>query len=123
MTRRLLAALSVLAVAVVVSARADDPVGKKLDPDKIKTTGEKNADFRPDRAAAEHESLKQEFREFKQSLLRLAQSLELSSKQEDKDKAALLREAIERSATGGVDAKFNKLIETLRSPDVIKDYV
>ena len=87
----------------------------------VKTTGSSEKPFDPKRLELEQAQLKQEFLEFKQSLLRLAQNLELSTKPENKEKAAMLRQALEQAAQKGVDAKFNKLIETMRSPKVISD--
>src|SRR5262249_46043627 len=79
------------------------------------------SDFNNDKLALEQAQLKMEFREFKEQLLRLAQNLELSNKQENKDRAKMLRDALEQAAKGGVDLKFNQLIETLRSPKVVND--
>ena len=108
MTRRLLAALCLTALAFVWTAQAD-PV--KVDPAKVKTSGTADKDFDAQRLASEQAQLKMEFLEFKQQLLRLAQNLELSNKLENKEKAKMLREALEQATTKGVDVKFNRLID------------
>src|SRR5262249_17544113 len=118
MTRRLLASLCIAAAAFVLTAQAQTV---KIDPAKVRTTGTSEKDFNPERLAAEQQQLKMEFLEFKQQLLRLAQNLELSNKPENKEKAKMLREALEKAAQHGFDAKFNKLIETLKSPKVMSD--
>ncbi|MBI1917841.1 MAG: hypothetical protein HYS12_24365 [Planctomycetes bacterium] len=118
MTRRLLAALCLTALAFVWTAQADSV---KIDKDKVKTTGTADKDFNAEKLAIEQQQLKMEFREFTQQLLRLAQNLELSNKPENKEKAKMLREALERAAKDGVDTKFNQLIEILRSPKTIND--
>src|SRR6266699_2050726 len=112
MTRRLLAALCLTALAFVWTAQAEQPA-VKLDPAKNKTSGTADKDFDAQRLASEQAQLKMEFLEFKQQLLRLAQNLELSNKPENKEKAKMLREALERAAKGGVSLRFNQLIETL----------
>ncbi len=118
MTRRLTAALCLAALAFVWTAQADSV---KIDPAKVKTTGGSDEKFDPEQLAAAQAQLKVEFMEFKHSLLRLAQNLELSNKPENKDKAAMLRQVLQSAADKTVDAKFAKLIEILRSPKVVND--
>ena len=121
MFRRLLAAFSILtlAVAVVAADPVKDPI--KLDKDKVKSSGKSESDFQAERQAAEQQQMKQKFLEFKQQLLRLAQNFELSSKPEMKQKAVILRMALKLAGETGTDAKFNKLIELLRTPKVVDD--
>ncbi|HKB42391.1 MAG TPA: hypothetical protein VKD72_38550, partial [Gemmataceae bacterium] len=119
MTRRLLAALCVTALGFFWTAQAADSV--KIDRDKVKTTGTTEKEFDALRLAHEQKQLKQEFLEFKHQLLRLAQNLELSTKPENKEKAKMLREALERAAKDGVDLRFNQLIEKLSSPKIVDD--
>jgi len=88
MTRRLLAALCLTALAFVWTAQADSV---KFDKAKNKTSGTADKDFDAQRLASEQAHLKMEFLEFKQQLLRLAQNLELSNKPENKEKAKMLR--------------------------------
>src|ERR1700676_4869249 len=114
MTRRLLAALFVTAAAFVLAARAEPPVTKpKEDPDISKARLEDSFN--------QQDRLKRQFDEFKLALLRLAHRLENSSKQEDKDKAKVLKDALTKVAEMGTDAKFGTLIAALKSSDTFKD--
>jgi hypothetical protein len=70
---------------------------------------------RLDEAVVNQEILSRQFREFEQSLLRLAQRLERSPKPEDRDRAANLKKAIALAGDQGVDAKFERLSTVLRS--------
>ena len=123
MARRLLAALCVTAVAFVLTARADSPKPDpiKIDPAKGKTTGSSDVKYTPKQLELEQIQLKQQFVEFKTSLLRLAQNLELSNRPENKEKAKMLRDAIAQAGKIGTDAKFTRLIELLRSPKIVDD--
>jgi hypothetical protein len=69
---------------------------------------------RLDEAVVNQEILGRQFREFEQSLLRLAQRLERSPKPEDRDRAANLKKAIALAGDQGVDAKFERLSAVLR---------
>src|SRR5262249_15793919 len=64
-------------------------------------------------AAFEQERLRREFSAFQQKLLAMAQRYEKSSKTEERDKALVLRQAIELAAKEGVDNQFNKLAAAL----------
>ena len=70
---------------------------------------------RLDEAVVNQEILGRQFREFEQSLLRLAQRLERSPKPEDRDRAANLKKAIALAGDQGIDAKFERLSGVLRS--------
>ena len=120
MARRLLAALFVAAAAFALTAQAD-PVKIVPKTPKPASTGESGDKFDPKRTGAEQEQLKRQYLEFRQSLLRLAQNLELSTRPEDKDKAEMLRKVLEQAQKGGTDTKFAKLIEHLRSPAIKSD--
>src|SRR5262249_30274055 len=102
MTRRLIAGITFLALVVFVSAQQPDKDSKPADRPREKS----QSDFNAEQQAKEQQQMKQEFLEFKQALLRLAQNLELSNKPENKEKAALLREALKQASTG-VDSRFN----------------
>jgi hypothetical protein len=125
MTRRLLAALGVTALAFVLAAQAADP------PVKVSKPSDKSSpmpDLTPEKIALEQSEaaqkqtmLQRQFDDFKQSLLRLAHRLESSTKQEDKDRAALLKEAIKVASEAGVETKFSALINKLRAGDTFKD--
>jgi hypothetical protein len=72
-----------------------------------------------DEAALKQESLARLFRECEQSLLRLAQRLEASPKQEDRDKAAAIRKALDYANKESVDVKFDRLIATLQKSGAV----
>lgn len=69
---------------------------------------------RPDESAVNQEILARQFRDFEQSLLRLAQRLERSNKPEDRERAAGLKKAIAFVSDRGTDAKFDRLVAILR---------
>ncbi len=68
--------------------------------------------------AFDQERLRQQFGAFQQSLLTLAQRLEKSTKPEDREKAAVLRQAIELAGRDGIDTQFSKLVTTLTASGV-----
>jgi hypothetical protein len=68
-----------------------------------------------DDSAVTQEILARQFRDFEQSLLRLAERLARSSKPEDRERAANLKKAIRLVEDEGTDAKFDKLIAILHS--------
>jgi hypothetical protein len=70
---------------------------------------------RVDEAIINQEILARQFRDFEQSLLRLAQRLERSTKPEDRDRAANLRKAIALAGSQSVDNKFERLISVLKT--------
>src|SRR5262245_39204120 len=69
-------------------------------------------------AAFEQERLRRQFSEFQQKLLALAQRYERSSKPEERERAVVLKQAIELAAKEGVDNQFNKLVVTLTTSGV-----
>jgi hypothetical protein len=126
MTRRLLAVLGVLATTFVLAARAQDqrlPV--KITPrDKgdIKRSQDKtDPKTKIDDAATQQERMQRLFDEFKQKLLRLAQTMENSTKPEDREKAKILRQAIQRASAEGVETRFSSLIELLKGGNASND--
>jgi hypothetical protein len=118
MTRRLLAVLAVLATTFVLAVQAQERLPVKVDPrtkrDVKRTADKTDPKIQIEDAATEQERLKRLFDEFKQKLLVLAQRLENSTKQEDRDKAKVLREAIKKASEEGVETRFSSLIERLR---------
>ena len=129
MTQRLLASLAVTAVAFVLTARADDTQFPTKVPDlKGKAPAGRDA-ARPgadpkvqiEEAANQEERLRRQFVEFKESLLRLKQRYEKSSKQEERDKAKVLDEALARLGRLNTDTKFSDLVASLRTPEAYKD--
>jgi hypothetical protein len=126
MMRRVLASLLVTAIALVVVARAENPINIKVDPKKTNTKDEAKLDPKNtvEDAAIRQQRLAQQFREFEGALLRLAQRLETSSKAEDREKASILKKAIEKAMTEGVDNKFDRLVTLLRTSKVVTpDYL
>ena len=126
MTRRILASLLVTALALAVVARADNPINLKVDPKK---TGPKDEAKLDEKAVVEEAAIKQarlseDFRKFEGALLRLAQRLESSSKAEDREKAVVLKKAIDRAMNEGVDTKFDRLVNALKTSKAITpDYL
>src|SRR6516165_9071932 len=104
MMRRLLATLGVTVLAFTLAIRAADPVpsGDKKAPELTK----EQLEALQKETAFKQAQMKKEFEEFRTAILTLAQRLEASARQEDKDKARLLREAIELANKQGVETKF-----------------
>jgi hypothetical protein len=108
MIYRTLALCSVLVLGLAWSARgADAPATPK--------PAAKPVEVKPEEAAVSQEILARQFRDFEQSLLRLAQRLERSSKPEDRERAANLKKAIALASDERTEAKFDKLIDILKS--------
>jgi hypothetical protein len=64
--------------------------------------------------ASQQEVMARQFREVEQTMLRLAQRLEASGKPQDRDKAAVLRKALDYAGKEGVRLKFDHLAGVLR---------
>ncbi len=107
--KRVLAVLTVTFLVASVSLRAADAPAPAVD-----STAKKDQQ----QAAFEQERLRREFAAFQQSLLTLAQRYEKSSKVEDREKAIVLRQAIDLAAKEGVDGQFNKLVATLTASGI-----
>jgi hypothetical protein len=123
MLRRLLTVLSVLAVGFVLAARADDRLPGKIKAktsSEGRTTVEGDSKVIQDDAAAKQERLKRNFDDFKQALLQLAQRLDKSPREEDRNKAEILRTAIKKASDEGVDTKFTVLVDGLKKAEMIK---
>ena len=102
MVRHLLALPLILAMALFVAVRADDPESPKKSREA-------------DDAAVKQESLARQFNDFKNSLLRLAVRLERSSRAEDRERAVVMRKAIDKANEETVDHKFEVLVNTLKN--------
>ncbi len=113
MNRFVIACLGILAFGWVLFVRADDPA-KQDDPTKPKD--DKSSAAIKDEARENQQVLERRFKDFEQSLLRLAQRLEKSSKPEDRQRADTLKKAIALVGDQGVDLKFKTLIEILQKP-------
>jgi hypothetical protein len=107
--QRVLAVMTVALLAASVSLRAADPPKPAADQELQKAKQQ---------AAYEQERLRREFSAFQQSLLTLAQRYEKSSKAEDREKALVLRQAIDLAAKEGIDNQFNKLVATLTASGI-----
>jgi hypothetical protein len=102
-----------LAFGWVLVVRADDPV--KPD-DSTKPKDDKSSAAIKEESRENQQMLERRFKDFEQSLLRLAQRLEKSSKPEDRQRAETLKKAIALVGDQGVDLKFKTLIEILQKP-------
>src|SRR5436190_16484056 len=105
--RRLLLAV---AIAFVATARAAAPPGS--------APAEADLQKAKQQAAFEQERLRRQFGDFQRSLLTLAQRYEKSAKPEDREKAIVLRQAIDLATREGIDNQFNKLVTTLTSSGI-----
>ncbi len=105
--RRAVAMLTFAALLVSLSLQAADP------PQPDASATEADLQKLRQQAAFEQERLRRQFGAFQQSLLTLAQRYEKSSKPEDREKAQVLRKAIELAGQEGIDNQFHKLVVTL----------
>src|SRR4051794_28693185 len=124
MSRKLPSSLLVAALMfALVNVRAADRASVKAPVKKPAEITAPDADPKvlQGEAASKQEALRRQFDDFKQSLLRLAQRLEASSKQEDRDKATILKKAIAQASEQGVDTKFTTLVATLKASDTFKN--
>ncbi|HEY1380024.1 MAG TPA: hypothetical protein VGF55_24690 [Gemmataceae bacterium] len=106
---RVLAVITATFLAATVAVRAADAP---------KPAGDQGTQKDKQQAAFEQERLRREFSAFQQSLLTLAQRYEKSAKPEDREKALVLRQAIDLAAKEGVDNQFNKLVATLTASGI-----
>jgi hypothetical protein len=106
MARRVLAAMSVAALATVLTLRAEPPKTPGVDSPADAQATSDNITRGTDRSA-------QEYKKFEESLLRLVQRLERSPRAEDREKAQGLRKAIEIINNQQVENRFNKLLTLL----------
>ena len=124
MTRRLMIVLGVLATTFVLAVRAQDRLPKvnpKNKGDIRRSEDKTNPKIKIEDAATQQERLKRQFDEFKQKLLVLAQRMENSTRPEDREKAKILRKAIEKASEEGVETRFSSLIERLKVNDTFKN--
>jgi hypothetical protein len=124
MTRRLLIALCVTAATFPSATRAADPrpaVPRVEKKDTVQDVDDVDPKARVEEAANQQERLRRQFEEFKQSLLRLKQRLESSPKQEDRDKARILDEALDKASKQGTENKFETLVAALKGSDAFKN--
>lgn len=125
MTRRLMIVLGVLATTFALAVRAQDRLPLKVDPknksDVRRSEDKSDPKIKIEDAATQQARLKRQFDEFKQKLLVLAQRMENSTRPEDREKAKILRQAIEKASDEGVETRFSSLIERLQANDSFKN--
>ncbi len=124
MMRRVLAYLFPTAAALAVlvgidGAQADDTK------EKGKPAIDKSSPALDTKATKEELAIKQlqlqlQFNEFKATLLRLAQRMAVSPKAEDKEKAKVLKLAVEKANEEGVEQSFDKLVAILRNTSALE---
>src|SRR5262245_32693891 len=98
--KRLLAVLSVTLLAASVSVRAAD---QPTPAQPAKSIADQELERAKQQAAFDQARLQREFSAFQQKLLAMAQRYEKSAKAEEREKALVLRQAIELAAKEGVD--------------------
>jgi hypothetical protein len=98
-----------LMLVLLPTVRAADPPATPTDSELQKAKQQ---------AAFEQERLRRQFGDLQRSLLTLAQRYEKSSKAEDREKAIVLRQAIDLATREGIDNQFNKLVATLTSSGI-----
>ena len=111
--RRVLAALTAALCAGSLALRAAD-----APPPSAAAPADQELQKAKQQAAFEQERLRRQFSAFQQSLLTLAQRYEKSGKAEEREKAIVLRQAIDLAGREGVDNQFNKLVATLTASGI-----
>src|SRR5262249_38317957 len=81
----------------------------KAKPKAVDLTAERDAE------AVRQQRLASQFREFEAALLSWSQRLERSTKPEDRERAAVLKEAIKQAGQVGIDNKFDTLVSLLHA--------
>src|SRR5262249_38090860 len=109
---------AVLTVLVLAAFGALTQPRSLIAADATKSAVDSAAQKDKQQAAFEQERLRREFSAFQQSLLTLAQRYEKSSKAEDREKALVLRQAIDLASKEGLDNQFNKLVATLTASGI-----
>ncbi|HTK75697.1 MAG TPA: hypothetical protein VL371_10600, partial [Gemmataceae bacterium] len=112
--------MKLFCVALIATAVVLGPSARAADEPPAKPPVSTDADLQKTKQAAafEQERLRRQFSEFQQKLLALAQRYEKSSKPEERERALVLKQAIELAAKEGVDNQFNKLVVTLTGSGV-----
>jgi hypothetical protein len=113
MTRRVLASMFVAAVAFALLAHAQGP---QTDPKAKPPRTEEEIDPRAtlDDLAIKQERMQRAFNDFKAALLRLSQRMAVSPKPEDKEKARVLKIAVEKAHEEGIEQGFDKIVGILK---------
>ncbi len=114
MTRRVLASVFIAAAAFALLARAeptDPPKDAKKAPEKEKLDVKLTAED----LAAKQIRMQALYSDFKGALLRLSQRMANSPKPEDRERAKLLKQALEKANEEGIDNSFDKLVTILKA--------
>ena len=125
MTRRLMIVLGVLATTCVLAVRAQDRLPKvnpKNKGDIRRSEDKTNPKIKIEDAATQQERLKRQFDEFKQKLLVLAQRMENSTRPEDREKAKILRKAIEKASEEGVETALQLAYREAKSQRYVQEH-
>ncbi|MCI0380664.1 MAG: hypothetical protein L0215_24020 [Gemmataceae bacterium] len=115
--RLTLAAMVVGVLGMALALRAQEqPPPRNLLPQLTpgaKSAADEIAKIRDDIRLRE-QILRSQYAEFESSLLKLKQRLERSSKQEDRDRAAVLAKVLEFSKDSGIGVQFEQLVQFLK---------
>ena len=110
MTRRVLAALGLSALAIVLSwsmaGRAEPPVAANV-------PAAKGGEATQEDVARTTATAAREYKTFEDALVRIAQRMERSTRPEERDRAQALRKAIVIANNAAVENKFNTLVTEL----------
>jgi hypothetical protein len=106
--RLCLASLALAGLTYVLALHAQD-VAKSDLPDAKKVK---------EGLTQDEKQLAAKYQEFEQQLLRVKQRLERSTKQEDRDRAAVLDKVLEYSKERSVSVKFEEMLDLLKSKDL-----
>jgi hypothetical protein len=114
MTRRfLLAGLGLIALTGVLMFQAAEanPPGLDAKPDDP----QQQANKAKDELLLQQQILARQFQEFEQKLLKIKQRLEKSSRQEDRDRAVIIQNALDQIRDASIDTRFEQLTELFRN--------
>jgi len=114
MTRRVLASVFIAAAAFALLARAEptEPAkDAKKAPEKEKLDIKSSADD----LAAKQIRMQALYSDFNSALLRLSQRMANSPKPEDRERAKLLKQALEKANEEGIQNSFDKLVTILKA--------
>jgi hypothetical protein len=116
MTRRVLGTVFI-AAALTLLAKAEPPGPSKADPKKASEKEKLDIKSSVDDLAAKQVRMQALFSDFKSALLRLSQRMAASPKPEDRERAKLLKTALEKANEEGIENSFDKLITILKAAD------
>jgi hypothetical protein len=125
MMRRVLTSLFVAATALVLVARTEHPAKAQQPAPKAgidqKAVDDKKLDPKAvqDQAGLAQQRLQAQYRDLTAMLLRLAQRLEKSERQEDRDRAVVLHKALGKANEEEIDTKFTTLVRLLSRPEAL----